>query len=170
MAVSDWQAGKGWQQREGVSRVVVPPEYDLALADWSFAVGLDVLLVTGRLATPQRVAEVAAALDKVAALNSLWMERHDGVSGEPIIAEAVVLRGGLLVPGLEWFPAQQLARRVIARRECNALLGEGPFRTAPQFRNALLAQLAQMDEGARTVIDWAAVWRGEIVTPEGSDG
>ncbi|NHQ83185.1 hypothetical protein HA051_16595 [Chromobacterium vaccinii] len=167
VAVSDWRAGMGWQQREGVCRVVVPPDYDLTLADWSFAVGLDVLLVMGRDASHQRLEEVAASLDKLVMLNSLWMEQHDAVTGMPMIAEAVVLRGGRLVPGLEWFPARQLARRVVERRELNALLGAGPFHSAPQFRDALLAQL---EDGARTVIDWPAVWRGEILPAEGGDG
>lgn len=161
VAVSDWRAGDDWLVRDGVSRVVVPWDFELAAVDWSFARALDVLVVAGG-GTPQSRLEAVAVSLSAADLNSLWLETVMPGSYELGVTEPIVFphfqEGQRMYGGVTVWPASQLGRRLKARRELNALTCRGAFRAAPQFRNALLAQL---EDGELARVDWPAVWRGE---------
>ena len=76
VAVHDWEAGKWFEGRPEVARLVVPDDLLLADADWSVALALDVL-VCGACPEPAFYA-VCDAL-ALAGAASIWGEFADGV-------------------------------------------------------------------------------------------
>lgn len=77
VAVRDWEAGKWFEGRPEVARLVLPEDVPVAAADWSLAIGLDCLVCGDGAADPVFYG-VCTALQKAGAA-SIWGDFSAGV-------------------------------------------------------------------------------------------
>jgi len=134
VAVHDWQAGKWFEGRPEVARVVVPDDLPLHTARFDCAHALDVLICGAGSAKDFDI--VADALTK-AEPASVWAEYEDGIWR----LEKVGRIGWSAIEGP--FPVQWLARAIQSHRTWGLLRGEGIY-GRPVFAAARLAAHAAL--------------------------
>lgn len=126
VSVDDWRGGWYLADKPNVSRVVCPPDFDLAGADFSVAAGVDVL-VCGE-GDPARL-DAATLACLAAGAASVWGEFSDGLwrtTFWPHWSPHHVCEDGPV-------PVEAFAARLAAFRETAVLMQEG-FYGQPMFR------------------------------------
>ena len=144
VAVHDWQAGKWFENRPEVARVVIPDDQPLHSVRFDCAHALDVLLCGSGSSTDFDV--VADALAK-AEPASVWAEYDDGI-----------WRIERISPNYGWvsldgpYPVQWMGRAVQNHRAWCLMRGEGIY-GRPVFAAARLAAFTSVfGDEARTVM------------------
>lgn len=126
VSVDEWRGGWFFADRPNVFRIVCPPDFDIAGADFSVTAGVDVL-VCGEAPADRLDAATLACLAAGAA--SVWGEYSDGLwrtTYWPHWAPHVLCEDGPV-------PVEEFSARLAAFRETAVLLQDG-FYGQPMFR------------------------------------
>jgi len=143
VAVHDWQAGKWFEGRPEVLRVVIPEDLPFKDVRFDCAHALDVLLCG--VGSTSDFGLVADALSK-AEPASVWAEYTDGIWR----LEFAGKQGWLAVEGP--FPVQWLARAIHNHRAWCLMRGDGIY-GRPVFAEARLAAYSSVfGDAARSVM------------------
>lgn len=136
VSVDDWKGGWYFEDRPNVCRVVCPPDFDIAGADFSVAEGCDVL-VCGEGAAQRLDMATLACLSAGAA--SVWGEYNDGLwrtTFWPHEAPFLLCEEGPVA-------FADFAAKLAAFREVQILLGAGYY-GKPMFRPVRMDMLMRL--------------------------